>query len=94
MPCVTVTARVEPGRGRSTAPSPGPSMRRPTNGLPTVNACTSWSYWRTSGSLEAMLGSASSRGNTSCGAGGVRPASTGGGSGARHAARSFIFGRP
>ena len=65
MPQPTASPRHERATGRSTAASAGPMSSGPTNGLPTVRPCTSWSYWRTIGSFEATLASAKARSSSS-----------------------------
>ena len=47
--------RRDDSTGRSTAASLGPSLATPTSGLITLPPCTSWSYWRMTHSLLAML---------------------------------------
>src|SRR5829696_5275240 len=67
MPQPTASPRHERATGCSTAASAGPMSSGPTNGLPTVRPCTSWSYWRTIASLDATFASPKARSSNSTG---------------------------
>src|SRR5262245_45552424 len=55
MPQAITSPRRDDSTGRNTAASLGPSFAAPTRGLITLPPCTSWSYWRMTHSLLAML---------------------------------------